>query len=47
LTPLAAARIGALLHARAGELAYREHGYFLAEDLLPYVSLLVKDRRDA
>jgi NAD(P)H-hydrate epimerase len=47
LAPLAAARIGALLHARAGELAYRERGYFLAEDLLPYVSLLVKDRRDA
>jgi NAD(P)H-hydrate epimerase len=47
LAPLAAARLGALLHARAGELAYRERGYFLAEDLLPYVSLLVKDRRDA
>jgi NAD(P)H-hydrate epimerase len=47
LAPLAAARIGALLHARAGELAYRERGYFLAEDLLPYISLLVKDRRDA
>ncbi len=47
LPPLAAARLGALLHARAGELAYRERGYFLAEDLLPYVSLLVKDRRDA
>ncbi len=47
LEPLAAARLGALLHARAGEQAYRQHGYFLAEDLLPYVSLLVKDRRDA
>jgi NAD(P)H-hydrate repair Nnr-like enzyme with NAD(P)H-hydrate dehydratase domain len=47
LPPLAAARLGALLHSRAGELAYRERGYFLAEDLLPYVSLLVKDRRDA
>jgi NAD(P)H-hydrate epimerase len=47
LPPLAAARIGALLHARAGERAYGERGYFLAEDLLPYVSSLVKDRRDA
>jgi hydroxyethylthiazole kinase-like uncharacterized protein yjeF len=47
LPPLAAARLGALLHARAGEQAYRERGYFLAEDLLPYVSLLVKDRRNA
>jgi hydroxyethylthiazole kinase-like uncharacterized protein yjeF len=46
LNPLAAARLGALLHARAGELAYRERGYFLAEDLPPYVSLLLKDRRD-
>jgi NAD(P)H-hydrate epimerase len=47
LAPLAAARVGALLHGRAGEQAYRERGYFLAEDLLPFVSLLVKDRRDA
>jgi NAD(P)H-hydrate epimerase len=47
LPPLAAARLGAFLHAQAGEQAYRERGYFLAEDLLPYVSLLVKDRRDA
>lgn len=47
LAPLAAARLGVLLHARAGEQAYRERGYFLAEDLLPYLSLLVKDRRDA
>ncbi len=47
LSPLAAARLGALLHSRAGEQAYRERGYFLAEDLLPYVSLLVKDRGDA
>ena len=47
LAPLAAARLGALIHARAGELAYHERGYFLAEDLLPYISLLVKDRVDA
>jgi NAD(P)H-hydrate epimerase len=47
LEPLAAARLGVLLHARAGELAYRERGYFVAEDLLPYISLAVKDRRDA
>jgi NAD(P)H-hydrate epimerase len=47
LAPLVAARLGVLLHARAGEQAYRERGYFLAEDLLPYLSLLVKDRRDA
>jgi hydroxyethylthiazole kinase-like uncharacterized protein yjeF len=47
LSPLAAARLGTLLHARAGELAYRERGYFLAEDLPPYVSLLLKDRSDA
>jgi NAD(P)H-hydrate epimerase len=46
LEPLAAARLGAVLHARAGEQAYGQRGYFLAEDLLPYVSLLVKDRRD-
>jgi hydroxyethylthiazole kinase-like uncharacterized protein yjeF len=47
LAPLAAARLGALLHARVGALAYRERGYFLAEDLLPYISLLVKDHRHA
>ena len=44
LSPQDAARLGVLLHARAGELAYRERGFFLAEDLLPYVSLLVKGR---
>ena len=47
LAPLAAARLGVLLHSEAGEAAYRERGYFLAEDLLPYVSLLLKERRDA
>lgn len=44
LPPVDAARLGVFLHARAGELAYRERGYFLAEDLLPYLSQLVKDR---
>jgi NAD(P)H-hydrate repair Nnr-like enzyme with NAD(P)H-hydrate dehydratase domain len=32
------ARLGVLLHARIGELAFREKGWFLAEDLLDYVS---------
>jgi hydroxyethylthiazole kinase-like uncharacterized protein yjeF len=47
LAPLEAARLGVLLHSKAGEAAYRERGYFLAEDLPPYVSLLLKERGHA
>lgn len=41
---LEAARFGVLLHSRAGEEAHRERGYFLAEDLLPYLSAALKGR---
>jgi hydroxyethylthiazole kinase-like uncharacterized protein yjeF len=41
---LEAARFGVLLHSRAGEEAHREGGYFLAEDLLPYLSAALKGR---
>jgi hydroxyethylthiazole kinase-like uncharacterized protein yjeF len=34
----ASARLGVLFHARIGALAFREKGWFLAEDLLEYVS---------
>jgi hydroxyethylthiazole kinase-like uncharacterized protein yjeF len=41
---LEAARLGVLLHSRIGEEAHRERGYFLAEDLLPYISAALKGR---
>jgi len=34
----ACARLGVLLHARIGELAFKQKGWFLAEDLLDFVS---------
>ena len=43
--PLSAARIGALVHSLAGRRAYKERGWFIAEDLLPYISLVFKEGR--
>ncbi|MBN2353975.1 MAG: NAD(P)H-hydrate dehydratase [Spirochaetales bacterium] len=40
----ACARLGALLHARTGLIASREKGWFLAEDLLDYVSQALAGR---
>ena len=37
LSPDAAARGAVLVHARAGQLALADGGWFLAEDLLPYI----------
>ncbi len=37
-----AATLGVLIHSRAGIAAYRERGYFLAEDLLPYLSACLR-----
>ncbi len=36
--PATAAAGGALIHARAGELATAERGWFLADDLIPFIS---------
>jgi NAD(P)H-hydrate epimerase len=41
---LEAACLGVLLHSRVGEQAHQERGYFLAEDLLPYISAALKGR---
>jgi hydroxyethylthiazole kinase-like uncharacterized protein yjeF len=35
--PVLSARLGVLLHARLGELAFRSRGFFLAEDLLEFM----------
>ena len=33
-----AARLGVLIHGKTAEIAFEELGWFLAEDLLPYIS---------
>jgi ADP-dependent NAD(P)H-hydrate dehydratase / NAD(P)H-hydrate epimerase len=38
----ASARLGVLLHARIGEEAFRSRGFFLAEDLLEFISPALK-----
>ncbi len=38
MSPVAAARAAVMAHSAAGRRAFAEKGYFLAEDLLPYVS---------
>ena len=37
-----AAGLGLILHSQAGRAAWEERGFFIAEDLLPYVSLCLK-----
>lgn len=37
------ALLGVLIHAMAAEAAFAEHGWFLAEDLLPFISKVFKN----
>ncbi len=44
LSPADAARLGVLAHSQIAWTAWREKGFFLAEDLIPYISLEFKGR---
>ncbi len=43
ISPYNAAVNGVLLHQKAGSVCFQEKGWFLAEDLLPYISILIKE----
>ncbi|MBN1835421.1 MAG: NAD(P)H-hydrate dehydratase [Spirochaetales bacterium] len=43
IEPTAAARVGVLLHSVAGRRALEARGYFTADELLPFVSLLSRN----
>jgi NAD(P)H-hydrate epimerase len=40
------ARLGVLLHAKLGEYVFSQKGWFLAEDLLPYISLALSCKEE-
>jgi hydroxyethylthiazole kinase-like uncharacterized protein yjeF len=44
LEPVTAARLGLLLHSAIGAYAFAQTGWFLAEDLLPLISLALRGR---
>ncbi len=46
LEPYSAAVKGVILHQSAGRLCFKERGWFLAEDLLPYISRIAADREE-
>jgi hydroxyethylthiazole kinase-like uncharacterized protein yjeF len=43
LTPYDAAVLGVTIHQKIGKICFKENGWFLAEDLLSYISRAVKD----
>lgn len=43
ITPFQAAVNGALLHQEAGKRCFEDKGWFLSEELLPYLSLVIKE----
>jgi len=45
--PEQAARVGVLLHAKAGRTAFARRGWFLSEDLLPFISKAASTRPSA
>ncbi len=46
IDPYQAAVEGVLLHQNAGKLCYKEKGWYLAEDLLPYISKAAAGRKN-
>jgi len=46
MKPFDAARKGVLVHSLAGRLAYQQQGWFLAEDLIPCISQILKQKNE-
>ncbi len=42
IKPITAARLGLLLHSAVGAYAFKQKGWFLAEDMLPLISLALR-----